>query len=234
MQQLAHLGFTRFRLFDSDKVDLSNLNRLVGATLKDARRRTPKTSVARRVVTGLTPAADVHAPEGRWQERPELLRGCDIVFGCVDTFTERREIEVLCRRYLVPYIDIGMDVHRVGDDPPRMAGQVILSMPGGPCMSCLGFLTEERLAQEAALYGAAGRRPQVVWPNGVLASTAVGVAIDLVTGWTGRSDEPIYYSYDGNTGLVTRHVRLSYLQPGPCPHFPLSEAGDPLLRPMGL
>jgi hypothetical protein len=36
---------------------------------------------------------------------------------------------------------------------------------------------------EAEKYGAAGSRPQVVWPNGVLASTAVGLAVQLLTPW---------------------------------------------------
>lgn len=34
-----------------------------------------------------------------------------------------------------------------------------------------------RLELEAQTYHAAGARPQVVWPNGVLASTAVGLVI---------------------------------------------------------
>lgn len=79
------------------------------------------------------------------------------------------------------YIDIGMDVH--GDERPVIGGQIILSSPCGPCMTCMGFLTAEKLAAEAARYGSAGGRPQVVWPNGALASTAVGLAVDLVTGW---------------------------------------------------
>ena len=112
------------------------------------------------------------------------LASCDIVFGCVDGFAERRELEIACRRHLIPLIDIGMDVHIVGKEPPRMGGQVILSMPGSRCMKCLGFLSDASLAREAALYGDAGPRPQVVWPNGVLASTAVGVAVDLLTNWT--------------------------------------------------
>jgi hypothetical protein len=37
-----------------------------------------------------------------------------------------------------------------------MGGQVILSMPGSPCRTCLGFLNEATLAREAALYGDAG------------------------------------------------------------------------------
>ena len=56
-------------------------------------------------------AANVETFTCRWQDRPEPLRGCDIVFGCVDSFAERRELEIACRRHLIPLIDIGMDVH---------------------------------------------------------------------------------------------------------------------------
>jgi hypothetical protein len=230
IQQLAHLGVQRFRLFDSDVVDESNLNRLVGATADDARSKTPKVEVAQRVIAAVSSGEDVITHMGHWQNCPHLLRGCDVVFGAVDTFAGRRELEAACRRHLIPYIDIGMDVHQVGNEPPRMAGQVILSMPGGPCMFCLGFLTEERLAKEAAEYGAAGPRPQVVWSNGVLASTAVGVCIDLLTDWTRAPDRPVYLSYDGNRGTVTPHIRLNYLTLTECPHYPLTAVGDPITR----
>ena len=232
VQQCAYLGFKRFRLFDADVVNESNLNRLVGAWATDVPARTPKTEVARRTINAVTSNADVGANQSRWQERPEVLRGCDVVFGCVDSFAERRELEVACRRYLIPYIDIGMDVVQIGMEPPRMAGQVILSMPGAPCMFCLGFLREELLALEASRYGTAGDRPQVVWSNGVLASIAVGIGIELLTGWT-RAVSPSYYlSYDGNMGWLSPHVRLSFLTNGACPHFPLSDAGDPVFRPV--
>src|SRR6266849_8531402 len=62
-----------------------------------------------------------------------------------------------------------MDAHGKGSSVN--GGQVIMSSPDGPCMRCMGFLTGEKLAAEAALYGNAGARPQVVWHNGVLAST---------------------------------------------------------------
>jgi len=227
-QQLAHLGVQRFSLFDGDVVDESNLNRLVGATAADALSRTAKVEVGRRVITAVGPKAEVVTHIGRWQDQPELVRGCDLVFGAVDTFAGRRELEVGCRRHLIPYIDIGMDVHQVGDEPPRMAGQVILSMPGGPCMFCLGFLTEERLGQEAAEYGAAGPRPQVVWANGILASTAVGVFVELLTDWTGAPNRPVYLSYDGNGATVAPHVRLKYLPTTDCPHYPVAKVGDPM------
>jgi len=46
VQQLAHLGVGNFVLVDPDHVEETNLNRLVGATNKDAAKATPKTTVS--------------------------------------------------------------------------------------------------------------------------------------------------------------------------------------------
>ena len=96
-------------------------------------------------------------------------------------------------------------------------------------MRCMGFLTEERLAQEAAKYGKAGPRPQVIWSNGVLASTAVGLAVDLVTNWTRRGRTHAYLVYDGKQGTVKESVTLMNRRVTACPHFPENEIGDPVL-----
>lgn len=229
VQQLAHLGFRRFEVFDPDIAEDSNLNRLVGATVADVAAERLKVEIAERLIRGLRAHAEVGAHAERWQDNPAPLRSCDLVFGCLDSFAGRRELEICARRYLVPLIDIGMDVHLVEPEPPRVVGQVILSMPGGPCMQCLGFLSEETLAREAAEYGDAGPRPQVVWPNGILASTAVGVAVDLLTDWSRSLREVVYLSYDGNARTLEPHTRLRFLKYEPCPHFPLDEVGDPRL-----
>ncbi len=230
VQQLAHIGFLHYILYDADIVKSHNLNRLVGATRADAVEKVPKIEVARRVILGLQPEASIEAYQVKWQEHPEPLRGCDLIFGCVDGLAERRELEACARRYLIPYIDIGLDVRRVGTEPPQMAGQVILSMPGEPCMACMGFLSETDLAREATRYGDAGPRPQVVWANGVLASTAVGIAVDLLTNWTVALRGPVYLSYHGNLGTVRPHVRLDYLESGMCPHYPIEQVGEPRFR----
>lgn len=226
-QQLAHVGFSAFSLFDPDVVESSNLNRLVGATQVDATKGASKVEVAARLIRGVNPGAKIDKIPSRWQDVPDRLRACDIVFGCVDSFAERRDLEIATRRYLIPYLDIGLDVHQFGEEPPRMAGQVILSMPGELCMACLGFLTEAKLVREAEQYGAAGPRPQVIWANGVLASTAVGIAIDLITDWTQTLRGPVYLSYDSNTCCVQPHKRLEYVKGVQCPHFSLSQLGEP-------
>jgi hypothetical protein len=230
VQQLAYLGFKNYVLFDYDKVDETNLNRMVGASLEDVKNGTKKVDVAERIIKALHSDANIKKIEDNWMNTPEFLQECDIVIGCVDSYIGRRDLELECRRYLIPYIDIGMDVHHsYKSEAPSLVGQIILSMPGDLCMTCLGFLTEENLAKEAAKYGNAGGRPQVVWSNGILASQAIGIIVDLVTGWTGKNVITPYYAFDGNAGVLMIHPRLKYVT-GSCTHFSLQQIGNPIFR----
>ena len=225
-QQLAHVGFQNYVLYDDDTVEESNLNRLIGARAVDVKFKTPKLHIAQTLIYGLQPQARILPVARKWQQEPEHLRGCHIVIGCVDSYRGRQELEIASRRYLMHYIDIGMDVH--GTERPAIGGQVILSSPGGPCMRCMGFLTEEKLAKEAARYGDAGGHPQVVWPNGALASTAVGLAVDLVTNWTRAPRTHAYLVYDGNAGTIKESFTLRNFKFTGCPHFPDADIGDPV------
>lgn len=227
VQQLAHIGFLRYVLCDPQTIEDSNLHRLVGGRAHDVRDGTAKVDIAARVVRDVRPEAQVTAIRNIWQNRTEALRNADLIFGCVDTFGARRELEVLSRRYCIPYIDIGMDVTTIEGHPPRMAGQVVLSAPDGPCMFCMGYLTETLLTREAAKYGDVGGRPQVVWANGVLASTAVGIALDMLTGWTGVQEQARFLSFDGNSGTLQPDPRWTYRTMSVCPHYPASDLGDP-------
>lgn len=228
-QQLAYLGVENILVFDEDKVEDTNLNRLIGAWFADVVKGVLKTAIAKRVIKKVLPKSKVVCINSRWQQEPEALQGCDIVFGCIDSYSERQQLEAECRRYLIPYIDIGMDVHKEEKEPYSISGQVILSMPGLSCMSCMGFITEKKLAMEAAKYGKVGGRPQVVWPNGVLASTAVGVFVDIINCWTGKNDTAVYLSYDGNLGILNDHIRLKHCDKE-CNHYLLSEIGMPLFK----
>jgi molybdopterin/thiamine biosynthesis adenylyltransferase len=228
-QQLAHLGFLNFVIYDADRIEGSNLNRLIGSTEDDVRKASLKTAIAERLIKGVRESAKVRSIPKIWQDEPLPLRKCDVVFGSVDTFLGRHELEVMCRRYFIPFIDVGMDVHHVLPEPPRMTGQVILSMPGEPCMRCFRLLNDTNLAAEAAKYGDVGGVPQVVWGNGLLASAAIGLWLDLLTGWTEPADRVNYLSYDANEGSLGPHPLLEYVRDTPCLHFPISDGGDPQL-----
>lgn len=228
VQQSGHVGIGGHVLVDPDHITETNTNRLVGGKLADVKTETPKVKIAERLLSGIQEAPRIIPIHDSWHNAAEELKYCDIIVGAVDSFVEREQLERFARRHLIPYIDIGMDVHEIAEGSYLIGGQIILSMPGRPCLRCCGLITDDRLAEEAKRYGAAGERPQVIWPNGVLASTAVGLAVQILTPWFQPTPEFVFLDYDGNTGTVTPNVRMDLLRDKACPHHPLDETGDPL------
>ncbi len=228
-QQLAHLGFQKIALCDLDRIEATNLNRVVGATLQDVRQKRHKTEIAGRLFKTLQPGAEVDDTPNTWQNKRDTLRDSDLIFGCVDSFSTRRDLEAFCRSLMIPYIDIGMTVLHPEGAPPEICGQTILSMPGELCMHCHQFFTPENLAREAEDYNA-GPQPQVVWSNGVLASNAVGYAIGLLTGWSGSKPPNWRVDYKGSQILLRGSCLVEALQSSSCTHYPLSQMGDAIFR----
>jgi molybdopterin-synthase adenylyltransferase len=217
-QQLGHIGFKNLHLVDHDHADDTNINRMVGLTAADVKAKEAKTQVISRNLRAVHPKALPQLHACRWQERQTALKGCAAIFGCVDSYSEREQLERFCRRYNIIYIDVGMDVF--GDEGAYfISGQTIMSLPKHACMRCMGFLTEELLAKEAADYGKAGGKPQVVWPNGTLASAAVGLLMGVLTPWNASLQPPLYLEYDGNRSTLTPSRRLQYINEEHCPHF---------------
>lgn len=229
VQQLAHLGFRNFVFCDDDLIDRTNLNRLIGGTLKDVDERVRKIDIACRTVRSLHKNSIVEVHFAKWQSVSESLLDCDIVFGCLDQLHSRRDLEGFCRRNLICYFDIGLDVAKTSN-AFEINGQAIMSMPGCWCMRCSGFLSSTVLDEEARAYGAAGGRPQVVWSNGVLSSTAVGFAVDLITDWSKTLRTPPFMTYKGSTGVLKVDNLMPNLVRMTCRHYPFSQLGDSVAK----
>lgn len=120
--QLAHLGVGCFVLLDDDIITLTNLNRLVGGSLEDVKAECPKVEIAARVIRAVNPSARIVMRRAKWQEVGNLLRGCDIIVGGLDHICSKDELEAVCRRFMIPYIDMGMNV-----TPLPSAGQSLVS-----------------------------------------------------------------------------------------------------------
>ena len=224
VQQLSHVGIGNLLIVDPDRIDLSNLNRLVGATYQDAQAKRLKIEIAERTAKAVNPSVNLTARAKPWSEVIEELRDCDIIVGCLDSYSQRTQLEAFCRRFLIPYIDLGMDVHEVGDHYV-VSGQVARSIPGDVCLQCMGIITEDDVAKEA--YGVAGGRPQVVWPNGLLASAAVGLLIEMVTPWYKSKRSSEFLTYNGNDQSLMRHNWMKISTTRTCSHYPANEVGDP-------
>lgn len=228
VQQTGHLGIGGYVLVDPDHITETNTNRLIGGKITDVQAATPKVDIAERLIRGLHERPRIIPVRDTWHNATAELKRCDIIVGAVDSFKEREQLERFARRHLIPYIDIGMDVHPLGEGTYLIGGQVILSTPGRACLRCCGLITDERLGLEANIYGAAGSRPQVVWSNGVLASTAVGLITQLLTPWFKDLPQFVYLDYDGNRGTLTANLRMELLRHRVCQHHPSEETGDPL------
>jgi molybdopterin/thiamine biosynthesis adenylyltransferase len=228
VQQLAHVGVGTFVLVDGDFITLTNLNRLVGGRHEDVEPKVLKVDIAERAIKSVNPCAEVVKFDKPWQEVADALKKCDVIFCAVDGVRAKDELEGFCRRHLIPIIDQGMDVHHLpATGGYLVAGQVILSSPGTPCLRCLGIVTEEALVEEARQYGHAGSKPQVVWPNGVLASTAVGLFMQLVTPWHGKPADGAYLEYDANLNTLVVSQRFRRKVGKSCPHHDPQDLGDP-------
>jgi len=220
-QQLAHVGIGKFTIADFDVVETTNLTRMVGATFNDVGKM--KTDIISSFIKTIKPDVSVTQINDKWLNGETEFQKCDVIFGCVDKYTERDNIERFCRFHAITYIDIGMGVHKE-DNGFSISGQVIVSENNGPCMRCLGLLTEDNLGLEAAQYGEAGGTPQVIWSNGVLASLAVGQLMATLLPWSTSLERYAMVEYDGNRQVVSKSNRLHILSKVTCTHFPYKDS----------
>ena len=236
VQQLAHQGVGTIIALDDDVIDETNLGRVVGATYLDID-RTKKVDLAERIATNVDPDIKVEKVEGRFPSSKTIaaLKSADIIVSCVDTFRTRADINAFGRRYAIPLVDIGMTLVTRGEQLVRADGQVIVSMPGRPCLRCW-FVTDPVLEQEQRDHPAGYDRspdapgdPQVVSMNGTLASEACNCVLDLITGYSsGARSGRWFWQYDGRSGELDR-VDLPSHRPD-CPACAEEGLGDPVRR----
>lgn len=220
LAQLAHLGVGRITVIDGDRVEASNVSRVLGATREDAG-ATWKVDVAARYVDRLGLGTEIRVVRGHLgaDASPAAVEGCDVVFSCVDTHTPRALLNRLAYERAVPVIDLG-SAFRV-DRSGRVvagAGRVVVIGPGRPCLACWGHIDPTRLrvealsatdrvqlAAEGYVEGASVAQPSVVAFNTTVAGAAVVEFLRLTTGFAGVEDPPLRLSFDFMTGNVRRN-----------------------------
>lgn len=84
----------------------------------------------------------------------------------------------------------------------------------------------------AGRYGEAGGNPQVVWPNGVLASTAVGIFVQMFAPWCPLRPCNMFIGYDDDSLTLEHDGRLAAAGKLKCGHFgAIGDLGDPFWQP---
>lgn len=213
-QGLAYLGIERFVLIDDDKVSITNLNRLIGASLEDAQRSELKTSVADRMIHTTNPGALVQAISKNLRSRESLdaLLSADVIFGCVDHDGPRLILMELSASYNKTYIDLATEIIKDDDNGKinDFGGRVITSRPGEFCLCCSSQIDMERAKQELENKSAQEVRkvhgyglgeeepaPAVVSLNGVITNLAITEFLFMVTGIREPFKHITYYGLRG-------------------------------------
>jgi len=231
-QQLTHQGVGTLVPIDDQVLDETNLGRHVGAQAADID-RAPKTAIAKRLASGVDPSIRVRELNQRFPSADTIaaMKGADVVVACLDRFDAREAVNAFCRRYLIPLVDIGISIESTGERLAKADGQVIVALPGEPCLRCF-FLTDALLAWERKHRPPgydqnpdAPGDPQVVSMNGVLASEACNSVLDLITGYSGGRRGARQWQYDGRTGELALSD-LPSMRLG-CPACAQAGHGDP-------
>jgi hypothetical protein len=194
-QSLAYLGFCDVTVLDDDLVELSNLNRMVTAGYADIGQ--PKALVTRKRMRAINPLMNVSTAGGvTVLEEHSELDDVDLIIGCVDNDGPRNRLNQIAARTRTPYLDIATGVDD-SVEPFALGGRVVLTLPGGPCLSCLDELDAAEIARWAKPahqqgldrehgYGTGSKSPSVVFLNGL----TVNAALSELAAWLSGARPP--------------------------------------------
>jgi molybdopterin/thiamine biosynthesis adenylyltransferase len=209
LQQLAYLGAAHVTVMDPDRVETTNLNRLVGATPGDVGR--PKAEVARDMFVAVSPHAHVQAIVGDIVDAGQARRIADhdVVMLCTDSHASRAVVGQAAYQYLVPAIDMGVSITVSEGQVTHLTGRVQMLAPGLPCLSCTGaldgeqirreMLTPEQRAADPYIIGGHAPQPSVITLNSTMASLATTMLLGALTPIPAKAR---FQYYDGIRGTV--------------------------------
>ncbi|HYT93262.1 MAG TPA: ThiF family adenylyltransferase [Gemmataceae bacterium] len=152
VEQLARLGVGKLTLVDPDRVERKNLNRILNATLEDAREKRFKVDVLARRIEEMG-LGTVVQPLPLNLVDPAAVKAvaeCDVAFGCMDGVEGRHVLNLLAVFYLVPYFDVGVRLEADGSGGiDEVCGTVHYLRPDQSSLLARGVYTLEELQAEA-------------------------------------------------------------------------------------
>src|SRR5947209_16401157 len=107
-EHLIHMGFHEINLIDPDVLEMSNLNRVVGAYYEDAEEKRYKVDVVKRHLTNINPKATVLAckRDVHDKEMERVLALSDWMIVATDNHSSRLRVQELSVQYFVPLLSV--------------------------------------------------------------------------------------------------------------------------------
>lgn len=183
-EYLARLGVGHFCLIDEDLVEESNLSRIVGASLSDAREKATKVSIAQRTILQANPCARIRliTDDIAKESVAKELTACDYLFLAADSMRARLVFNALVHQYLIPGVQLGSKIR--SDSKGALIDVMSANRPVRPghgCLWCNQLIDANALANEAKTdderkaqaYGVEEANPSVISLNAISAAHAV-------------------------------------------------------------
>lgn len=204
-EYLAHLGIGRFTLVDPDRVETSNLSRIVGASRDDAAGEVAKVKIAARCIRNANPDAHIESriDDVAKESVARSLIGCDYLFLAADSMRARLVFNAIIHQYLIPGVQLGSKIHSGANG--RLSDVMSANRPVRPgegCLWCNQLIDPTLLAKEAKTdderraqeYGTEQPNPSVITLNAVAAAHAVN---DFLLDYLGLRPEraPLHYEH---------------------------------------
>lgn len=198
-EHLIHMGFHEINLIDPDVLEMSNLNRVVGAYYEDAQQQRSKVEVVRRHLTRINPKAMVMAYKKDVHDREveKALALSDWMIVATDNHSSRLRAQQLSVQYFVPLLSVGVNITVKDNKLEDMSGEVITARVGDYlCLQCLNRINpinvaserhpdktiREALVKKGYVSGMDVKEPAVKTLNASLATMAVEVLVNQYTG----------------------------------------------------
>lgn len=220
IEWLSRLGVGELVVIDPDRVELTNLARLPGATRRDclpwltsdgrpawlqrlgrrfARR---KVSIAVRLAQQAGRGTTVAAFTTPVQNcaASEALLTCDYIVLAADSAYARLITNTVCHQYLIPVMQVGV---KVAVDAQGDVGDIVTLtrsiLPEASCLQCSGLIDATQLSLESqpaaqarlADYGTGQPAPAVISLNAIAVSNAVTRMLFALTGL--NAEHPMGY-----------------------------------------
>ena len=221
---LAHLGVGQIVVADPDRIEATNLPRVLGATRFQARTfltryggrwkrigrclATHKVKIARRVARRANPRVGIDCWPGDIVDDAvaQRFRDCDYIFLAADTHQARCLFNALVHQFLIPGVQIGTKIRHSGDTG-RIDDVFVNVRPVTPdfgCFWCAGLIDGRQLQLEAMSDDERRGQDYIVGEPAAsvvtLNSVGVGLAVnDFLFAWTGL--------LPSSSGRLTRHLR---------------------------
>lgn len=150
-ETLARMGLTSFVLIDFDELQPHNLDRVLGAGMRDLGKL--KVHVAEQAIRFAATAESVEVqavPHSIAEvEGYKAALDCDVLFSCVDRPRARSILNHLAYAHLIPVVDGGIQVRLPNGIFSGVDWQLQTVAPERPCLACLGTFSASDVSCEA-------------------------------------------------------------------------------------